>query len=293
MWWDERLGNSAPKLEVRSARPQARGEAFETDGGAAPPPRSQIVNRKSQIPYPRFFLTTLFFCSIASASIGLYFREHYFITVLPVLTLLTGVAVSRGLHLLKHDQTIELFLALPILGLFAVALGAGLLGHGTVWLTLPRAQALRSVYGSTLFAETVRAADYLKSHTATGARVAVLGSEPQIYFLSGRRSASGYIYMYPLMEEHPYALRMQQEMIAEIERARPEYIIYIDDDFSWLPGPKSARRIFEWWKSYWASNLDLVLTIPVEETKERGTDMDKPAEEPPTVKHLLILKRRQ
>jgi hypothetical protein len=177
--------------------------------------------------------------------------------------------------------------------LFVIALGAALIGHGAVWLAMSQDQATRSIFGSTLFAETAQAADYLKSHTAKGARVAVLGSEPEIYFLSGRRSASGYIYVYPLMEEHPYALKMQEEMIRDIERARPEYLIYIDDEFSWLTRSGSERKIFDWWKEYWAENLDLVKTIEVEEGHERGTDMVKPATEAPTLNHILIFKRRQ
>jgi hypothetical protein len=86
---------------------------------------------------------------------------------------------------------------------------------------------------------------------------------------------------------------MQEEMIREIERARPEYMIYIDDEFSWLPRPHSQQRIFDWWKAYWAANLDLVMTLEVEEGRERGTDMDKPAKEAPTLNHILIFKRRQ
>ena len=236
---------------------------------------------------------TLLFYSFASTSVGLYFREHYFITVLPVLALLTGVAVSRAVHLLQHDQTIELFLALPILGLFVIAVGAALIGQGPVWLGMSESQATRSVFGSTLFTETARAADYLKAHTPKGARVAVLGSEPEIYFLSGRRSASGQIYMYPLMEEHPFAAKMQAEMIGEIERTRPEYMIYIDDEFSWLPRRGSERRIFDWWKEYWAANMDLVLTLEVEEGNERGAAQDRPAKDAPTAKKILIFKRRQ
>ncbi|HOX57712.1 MAG TPA: glycosyltransferase family 39 protein [Candidatus Paceibacterota bacterium] len=285
LWWDERLSESSPRSAPRS--PKTRGQWPGAGAGG-----EEAAIRKSQVPHPRFFLTALLFCSFASASVGLYFREHYFITVLPVLALLTGVAVSRGLHLLRHDQTIELFLAVPILGLFAIALGAALIGQGSVWLTLPRDRALRSVFGSTLFAGTAQAADYLRAHTAKDTRVAVLGSEPQIYFLSRRRSATGYIYMYPLMEAQPFALRMQEEMIAEVERARPEYVVYIDDDFSWLSRPASARKVAEWWADYWAANLDLVMTIEVREGHERGTDMDKPAPGASTVKHILILKRR-
>jgi hypothetical protein len=286
MWWDERLEGGSPKSEVQSPKEIRNPNQLRT-------PNSELRTPQSRIPHARCFLTAFLFCSFGSISLGFHFRAHSFITVLPVLALLTGVAVSRALHLLKHDQTIELLLALPILGLFAIALGAELIGQGTVWLALPPAQALRSVFGSTLFAETARAANYLKSHSTPGARVAVLGSEPEVYFLSRCRSASGFIYMYPLMEEQPEALKMQERMIAEMERARPEYMIYIDDDFSWLVRRGSARRIFEWWNDYWAKNLDLVMTTEIQEGPERGTDMDKPAKEAPTVKHILIFKRRK
>jgi 4-amino-4-deoxy-L-arabinose transferase-like glycosyltransferase len=290
MWWEERLGEGRQRAELRGQNSEGR-----SPHSALRTPQSEVRSRRpaSGIQHPRFFLMTLLFCSFASTSVGLYFRSHYFITVLPVLALLTGVAVSRALHLLKHDQTIELFLALPILGLFAIGVGAALIGQGPVWLGLSDSQATRSVFGSTLFTETARAVDYLKAHTPKGARVAVLGSEPEIYFLSGRHSASGHIYMYPLMEEHPYAVKMQEEMIGEIEHARPEYIIYIDDDLSWLPRSGSGRKIFDWWQEYWAANMDLVLTLEVEEGQDSGTDMERPAKDAPPVKHILIFKRRQ
>jgi hypothetical protein len=59
----------------------------------------------------RFLLTTLFFFSALAISVGFYFREHYFILLLPVLSLLIAVAVSRSLQLLRGDQSVELFLA--------------------------------------------------------------------------------------------------------------------------------------------------------------------------------------
>ena len=206
--------------------------------------------------------------------------------------LLTGAAVSRALFLLRHDKTIELFLAVPILGMFAFGIGAALVGHGPLWLALPRDQALPSVFGSTLFAETANAAEYLKAHSGPNDRVAVLGSEPEIYFLSHRRSASGFIYMYPLMELQPYALKMQEQMIREIEQARPEYFVYVDDDFSWLRRSSSQSRIFDWWNDYWPKNLDLVQTLDITEGQFRGTDMDQPVKEPVRIKHLLIFRRR-
>ena len=51
----------------------------------------------------RFLLTALLVCSLASISVGFYFREHYFILLLPVLALLIAVAVSRSLRLPRGD----------------------------------------------------------------------------------------------------------------------------------------------------------------------------------------------
>jgi hypothetical protein len=292
MWWESRLDGDSLTSKVQSLKSEGRSPRSNVEEEEAGARHSSIANRQSQIPCPRFFLTVLLFCSFASASVGLYFREHYFILVLPVLALLTGVAVSRGLYLLKHDQTIELFLAVPILGLFVIAVCAALIGHGAIWLALTPEQAIRSTYGSTLFAETVRVADYLKAHAAPDARVAVLGSEPEIYFYARRRAATGHLYMYPLMEEHPYALKLEEQVIGEIERARPEYVVYVDDEYSWLTQPSSPQKLFEWWKAYWTANLDLVQTIDFQEGLARGMDMDKPQKEPPVPYHILIFKRR-
>ena len=49
----------------------------------------------------------------------------------------------------------------------------------------------------------------------------LLWSEPEILFYSKRRSATGYIYTYPLMEEPPFATAMQKEMISEMKGLSP------------------------------------------------------------------------
>ena len=74
----------------------------------------------------------------------------------------------------------------------------------------------------------------------------MLGSEPQIYFYSGRRSATGYLYMYGLMEDQKYALRMQQEMIGEIETNSPEFVVFVHIPSSWARPLDSETLIFKW-----------------------------------------------
>ena len=241
----------------------------------------------------RFFLAALLLCSVGSISIGLYFREHYFIMLLPIIAILAGIAVSRALLLLKWDQSIELFLALSILLLFAIGVIADFVGNGAVWFTLSPEQAYERIYATTVFADANQAADYIRTHSAPDAKVAVVGSEPEIYFYSHRRSATGYIYTYPLMEAQPYAARMQAEMIDEIERAKPEYVVYVNNRLSWLPHPGFDPGILQWWERYWATNLDLVTTINTRQGPDLRNELRAGEAQGEPGNFILLLKRRR
>jgi hypothetical protein len=182
-----------------------------------------------------------------------------------------------------------LFLAIPVAGVFVLGLGAAFIGNGFYWFSSPT-EAEWSVYGTKVFVEAQHMADYIKAHTAKDARIAVVGSEPEIYFYSGRRSATGYIYTYPLVEAQPYASKMQEEMISEIERAKPAYVVYVNDPLSWLPRQGSPRKIFDWWKEYWTANLELVNTVNIEQMGDSG---DLPGDMGAGTKRCLVLLKRK
>jgi len=244
----------------------------------------------------RFLVVALVLCCFASMAIGLYFRGHYFITFLPALATLCGIAVSRSLHALKHERSLELFIAIPVAMLFAIGVGSAVVGNGAVWFASSPGSALREVYGSTLFADAREVSAVIKGNTAPQSRIAVLGSEPEIYFYTQRLSATGYIYTYPLMEAQPFARKMQEEMIKEIERFSPEYLIYIDDDFSWLRTGDSPENLDHWWKDYWSTQLNLVKTVAIREQKEKLEFYQKPdssAQGPARpAKHIMVFQRR-
>ncbi len=78
-------------------------------------------------------------------------------------------------------------------------------------------QAATEIWGAdNPFPEAISAAAYIRSHTAPDTLIAVLGSEPEIYFYAHRRSATPYIYMYGLMEPQPYALKMQNDVVRDL-----------------------------------------------------------------------------
>ena len=88
---------------------------------------------------------------------------------------------------------------------------------------------------------------YISEHSSPASRIAVFGSEPEIYFYAHRHAASGYIYMYDITSAAVHAAEMKWEMLREVEAARPEFIVDVHDRFSWSGGfSPETQRIHEW-----------------------------------------------
>ncbi|HTA28405.1 MAG TPA: hypothetical protein VK809_11480, partial [Bacteroidia bacterium] len=73
---------------------------------------------------------------------------------------------------------------------------------------------------------------------------------PEIYFYADRTSATGYLYTYPLVENQPYNVVMQQQMVNEIEKAKPAYIVFCNVAYSWLVQKGTPQIIFNWGDKY-------------------------------------------
>jgi len=239
----------------------------------------------------RFLLSALFLFSLAAITVGFYFRQHYFILLLPVISLLIAVGVSRSLRLLRGDQSLELFLALGMVCVAVVAVGGILIVNGAIWFTDSPKKAVETIYTSSVFSDTREVADFIQQNTEPNARIAVIGSEPEIYFYARRRSATGHIYTYALMEKHPYAVRLQEEMMKQVEEARPEYVVYVQNQLSWLTQENSEKKILEWWPKYWEQNLQLVRTYTTRQGAAEFAETE-PARPGSSGNYLLLLKRK-
>jgi hypothetical protein len=207
----------------------------------------------------RFFLLVFSLFSFLAVCPGLYFREHYFILMLPGVALLAGVAVSCVVEALQRTKAFLLGAAATAIVLL-VGFAYPLLQRGGFFFTMDPEQASRSLYWPNPFPEAVPIADYIRSHTSESDRIVVLGSEPEIYFYANRKSATGYIYTYGLMEQQKYAFRMQQEMIDEIEASNPEYLVYVNIPTSWLwqDGTPQKEQFIAWASRYVFGKYELV-----------------------------------
>lgn len=195
-----------------------------------------VVWRRKEHRAAAVFVAGLLAFSVLAICPGFYFREHYFVLLLPPVALLAGAAAGL-------DGTWRRW------G-FAAVLAFSILLQGDFLFRMSPLEASRFMYGDSPFPPAVPVADYIRAHSSPASRIAVLGSEPEVPFYARRRSATGYIYMYALMEPQPYALGMQNELIRDVETSRPEYVVWLNIATSWLRRADSPSRVFDWWESY-------------------------------------------
>ncbi len=176
-----------------------------------------------------------------------YFRKHYFLIALPAVALLAGAAVS-GLRRWWGGRRSALG-DWPAWS-YALFVAVSVAGCAGAWFQLPLTALARQLYGADPLPEAEVVAKFIRENSAPGDRVAILGSEPEIYFLAHRHSATGYIYTYALMEPQPFALKMQREMIADLEAQAPAYVVFADNIMSWNRHPESDPALFNWWERY-------------------------------------------
>lgn len=194
------------------------------------------------------FVGGLLLASVAMICPGLYFRHHYFILVLPVISLLAASAITSVAG--RLPQQLHRYRAILPSLLLAVSAGYCLAAEKEYLFTLTPLEVSRRIYGTNPFPEAIDIAAYIHKHSTKQDRVAILGSEPEILFMADRLSATGHIYMYGLMEEHQYAGKMQEQVIAEIEAAAPAFVVVVHNSASWLLRPGSLNRILEWGDGY-------------------------------------------
>jgi hypothetical protein len=237
------------------------------------------------------FLFGFFACTFLAVTPGLYFRPHYFLLWVPALSLLAGV----GFEILTSGfSSSRVKTAISVVTL-ALVLGLPVLIQKRILFTMPLNEVTRMTYGLNPFSESLEIAQYIRDHTKKEDKVVVLGSEPQIYFYSRRKSATRHLYMYPLMEKHVYTRKMQDEMIREIEGAQPKFVVMAKTAGTWVSTrPDFSPVLKDWAQGYLNREYEIdgvVDLFPHKETLYRWGDQ---AQEymPQSTNHLILYKRR-
>jgi 4-amino-4-deoxy-L-arabinose transferase-like glycosyltransferase len=220
--------------------------------------------------------------SAAAVSLSYYFSGHYFIMLLPALCLLAGQAVSAAMRWSNARIAGGLFLLMWLLAL---------LHFSEVFFVLSPEQVCKRIYHINPFSECLTIGRHLGEHSARDARIAILGSEPEILFYAHRHSATGYIYMYDLVAgPTPYAQEMQQEMMTQIKEARPEYLVFVKVAASWDLRPDFGRMagtaMMRWLPQFVKDNYEpagLVIVRPQSEFYWEKEEVNRPPSQEPFI----------
>jgi hypothetical protein len=236
----------------------------------------------------RTVLALFFSFSAASLLVGYETRPHYFVLLLPALAAVTGVAVSRiGARVGKGVPRL-LVVSVPC----ALAI-LGLVRDREYFFTLPPAVISRSIYAPNQFEDMGQVSDFIRSETTDTDRVAILGSEPELLFLSGRRSASRYIFTNFFHEQQRMRERMERDMIREIDSTAPAVIVMINQPFSWGAMPRKDWTILGWVTEYIRGRYLLAGTVtPSEGGASRFRWGEDAREDPGAAGAPIVIYRR-
>ncbi len=109
---------------------------------------------------------------------GFYFREHYFILLLPPTSMLIAIAVTSGAPHLGRWSFV------PVV-IFALAIITSLARQWDTFIVIDTDRITKLLYNVNPFVEAVEIGNYLQEHTAPDDRIAILGSEPEIFSTPG------------------------------------------------------------------------------------------------------------
>lgn len=211
----------------------------------------------------RAILLLLFFLSFLAVCPGFYFRGHYFLLLAPAASIVAALGFWQLIKLTENVSprwiSKTIMTALTIFICFFVFQRE----YGNPF-SFKMLRVSNTAYKNDPYRQI---AHYIQTQTSADDKIMVLGSEPQVYFYANRRAASGYIYMYPLMERHPFASEMQKSMINEIIANQPKVLVFSHISLSWNVFEGSDRLIFRWMDLY-SRNFELVGMVDIKSLNE-------------------------
>jgi 4-amino-4-deoxy-L-arabinose transferase-like glycosyltransferase len=156
-----------------------------------------------------------------SVALGRYFYRHYFIILIPFVSIGIGLGIARA-------STGRWKVAALTAASIALAGEAGMQAR---YCAMSSDSILQTTYGNQPFAQSVVIARYLRQQGACRTAY-IIGSEPQILFYAGLRSPTRFFYFYPLILETPLRDAFRKEALGELRRAMPDVLIYVNNPVS-------------------------------------------------------------
>jgi len=169
---------------------------------------------------------------------GGFFRSHYYMQIVPALALLAGA----GAEALARPYSKARPWALPVLA--GVVLAWGVMSNSWYYGAGSPEEKSRRLFGANPFPESVEVARLIAENSTKDDGVFVFGSEPQILYLARRRSASRYIFAYPLFRPYLDTAERQAEVLRQVRESSPKHIVTVFVHTSFLASIRAPLGMF-------------------------------------------------
>ncbi len=200
---------------------------------------------------------------------GFYFYGHYWIQTVPGLSIAAGltcyslIAVLQNLFNLQHPRYKYIYLAIFILLTFN-----HVSGFKSYYYHPNYERVLRAVYGNNPFPESMEIANFINANSKPEDNIVLIGSEPQIYFYTKKKSPSRHAYFTSIVNNIPQHKEWQREFAKDTEKANPRYVIFFNHPLSLLVQPNVDRYVFEWANEFITKNYVLIGLVDMVEGQQ-------------------------
>ena len=177
---------------------------------------------------------------------GLYFRKHYFIFLHPAIAItcayfLVDGAKNISFKFSNYLAPVLFFMATLQFFIFGIRHYDMLQVNGEVYS--------RKMNNYAVFADAPAIGNYIQSISNNNTVIGAMTNEPELLFYANRKSASGYLYMYPLFEYHPYFEQMTKEYMEQIVTQKPE-IFVCTNIHNTGKNKNNIDIVLSWWETY-------------------------------------------
>lgn len=197
--------------------------------------------------------------SCATIVPGYYFYGHYWIQILPGLSILAGLTSFCITKLLRERLNVKFKgLSYAYMGVFAIFIFSHISKMQDYYFHPNYERILRAVYGNNPFPETMEIANLIKPEMKPEDRIVEIGSEPELYFYTQRRCPSRHAYFSAMVDNVPEHKAWQREFVKDVEAVKPRYFVFYNHQISLFVQPGTDNYVFQWANKYISDNYKLI-----------------------------------
>ncbi|PBQ33952.1 hypothetical protein CNR22_19945 [Sphingobacteriaceae bacterium] len=207
----------------------------------------------------KLIYVTLAFFSFMTIVPGFYFYGHYWIQLIPGLSILSALAYFGIINFLRDSMNLKQpVIKYAYLAIFFILTIKHVSALKSYYFHPNYERILRTVYGSNPFPETLEIANYINANSKPEDQTAIIGSEPEFYIYTNKNYLSRHAYFAAIVADFKQHPQWQREYAQDVEKAKPRYLVFYNHGISLFVQPNTDKYIFDWVNKYVAENYKII-----------------------------------